>query len=226
MVFIPLGTKCMVRMSIDKFTGTTRETNLFDWNITNFGTIVHYLKNIDKEIVYDDFINMDVVFQGIRLLKHKDIKLVSVHDLPENLSYFEGMLGFLDKYNRRRLRLKNLIQTQENIHFIHFIDIEENNMYIPSVAELMSFYDSVKSIKGFSTVSNPSIHFIVHPDFYNLPNWPEKKVLLDMIEFPPHIHVHYLKRLGFPLSHENKSGEGWNWNEVYASIMFKYPNCF
>ena len=50
-LLIPLGSACLVRQSIDKYFNCGRATNLFDWNMTNFKTILHVIKNINKSFI-------------------------------------------------------------------------------------------------------------------------------------------------------------------------------
>jgi hypothetical protein len=45
--------------------------------------------------------------------------MISVHDFLLNINYMDE---FILKYNRRLNKLKNLINSNENIHMIHCLD--------------------------------------------------------------------------------------------------------
>ena len=102
-VFIPLGSACLVRQSIDKFFNSGRPTNLFDWNITNFNTILYVIQNINKPFTSNDFYDMKQICPtNHRMASHKFLSFMIIHDFPTNKTYEEYMPEFLDKYNRRK----------------------------------------------------------------------------------------------------------------------------
>jgi len=217
-LFIPLGSACLVRQSIDKFFNSGRATNLFDWNFTNFKTILHVIQNINEPFIADDFYNMNQICPtNHRMVSHKKIIFMSIHDFPTDKTYEEYMPEFLEKYNRRKERLKQTILLKNtNIHFIHFLDINTGgDICIPTLREVYDFYNYIKII-------NPDckahLHLLVHPDHINKAN-EINKVLVS-----GYIHVYYMKRL-YPHSlgsniNENIRGENWNWDEIYNSINY------
>ena len=219
-VFIPLGSACLVRQSIDKFFNSGRPTNLFDWNITNFNTILYVIQNINKPFTSNDFYDMKQICPtNHRMASHKFLSFMIIHDFPTNKTYEEYMPEFLDKYNRRKERLKQTILIKHtNIHFIHFLDINTGgSIYIPTLDQLCKFYDSLRSI-------NPDcrahLHLLVHPDYVN------KADEINKLAVSAYIHIYYMKRL-YPSPqnvNENTRGENWNWDEIYNSIQ--YMNSF
>jgi hypothetical protein len=210
MVLIPLGSACRVRQSIDRYTKTGRETNLFDWNISNFATVVHCIKNIDKPFESSEFYDMNTICPtNHRMVGHHFLRLDSLHDFPIHQTYEEYMPTFLDIYNRRKLRLKNTILHQQKIHFIHFLNINSGPLYVPSIFEICEFYNGLRAI---NPKTNAHLHLLVHPDHHHRRNEINK------LAFVPYIHVHYLNRIGPKIENEDISGLNWNWTTVYDSI--------
>ena len=215
-LLIPLGSACLVRQSIDKYVKCGRETNLFDWNMTNFKTILYIIKNIDKPFLADDFYDMNQICPtNHRIVSHKNLSFMIIHDFPINKTYTEYMPEFLEKYNRRKERLKRTILLKnKNIHFIHFLDINvSNTLYIPSLYEVYEFYNAIKSV-------NPDckahLHLLVHPD-HN-----DKADIINKVLVSAYIHVYFMKRVypSNPNINENIRGENWNWDEIYKSIEY------
>lgn len=215
-LFVPFGSACLVRQSIDKYFNKGRETNLFDWNMTNFETILDVVKNIDRPFVADDFYDMNRICPtNHRIAKHKKLQFMVIHDFPVDKTYDEYMPDFLEKYNRRKMRLKQTILLKNNnIHFIHFLNINFGpSIHIPTLLQVCEFYNAIKAI-------NPDckahLHFLVHP------NYLDKVQQINDVLVSSYIHVHYMKRLYNvdPNVDENVRGENWNWKEIYDSITY------
>jgi hypothetical protein len=213
-IFIPFGSACLVRQSIDKYFNSKRPTNLFDWNLTCFKTILYIIQNINKPFVAYEFNDMNqICLTKHRMISHKDLPFMIIHDFPIDKSYDEYMPEFLEKYNRRKERLKQTILLKnKNIHFIHFLDTNlSGSIYIPSSDELCEFYNAINEI-------NPDckahLHLLVHPNYANKAEEIDKLVVSDFI------HVYYMKREypAPPNIVENIRGENWNWDEIYDSI--------
>jgi hypothetical protein len=215
-LLIPFGSACLVRQSIDKYFNCGRPTNLFDWNITNFKTILHVIKNINIPFVADEFNNMNQICPtNHRMVSHKYLSFMVIHDFPTNKSYEEYIPEFLEKYNRRKERLKQTILLQnKNIHFIHFLDINTGySIYIPTLYEICEFYNAIKAINPHCKAH---LHLLVHPDYGN------KAEEINKLAVSAFIHVYYMKRnYAYPAGvTENVRGENWNWNEIYNSISY------
>jgi hypothetical protein len=73
---------------------------------------------------------------------------MSIHDFPTDKTYEEYMPEFLEKYNRRKERLKQTFLLKNiNIHFIHFLDINTGgDICIPTLREVYDFYNYIKII--------------------------------------------------------------------------------
>jgi hypothetical protein len=55
MLLCPFGTACRVRMAYDRYMNGGMETNLLDYTLCNFETILYLLKRIDKPFTSDEF---------------------------------------------------------------------------------------------------------------------------------------------------------------------------
>jgi hypothetical protein len=215
-LFIPLGSACLVRQSIDKYFNCGRATNLFDWNITNFKTVLYIIQNIDKPFIANDFHDMNQICPtNHRMINHNKVSFMIIHDFPTDKTYDEYMPEFLEKYNRRKERLKETILLKnKNIHFIHFLDVNTGgSIYIPTLYQLCEFYNALREI-------NPDckahLHLLVHPDHIN------KTEEIDKLLVSNYIHVYYMKRMynSPPEVNETIRGENWNWDEIYNSIKY------
>ena len=212
-LLVPFGSACLVRQSIDKYLNGGRATNLFDWNYTNFKTILDIIKNIDRPFVADEFYDMEkTCLNSHRVIGHKRLSFMILHDFPISKTYDEYMPEFLEKYNRRKLRLKQTILLEKkNIHFIHFLDVNMEHCCIPTLVQVCEFYNAIKSI-------NPDckahLHLLVHPDHR------DKAAQINTVLVTAYIHVHYMKRIYNCAENitENIAGENWNWNEIYDYI--------
>lgn len=215
-ILIPLGSACRVRQSIDNYTKNGRETNLFDWNISDFQTILYFLKNIDIPFISSDFNDMNqTCITGHRMVNHNKLLLLSIHDFPLDKSYKEYMPEFLEKYNRRKDRLKQLIQTQKGqLHFIHFLNINTSskNITIPTIYEITQFHEAIRKI-------NPNCLF--HLELLVHPNYFFQKDLFNHLAVNITTRVHHMRRLynlNVDEDNENIRGINWNWNEIFDSL--------
>ena len=211
MVLIPFGSACRVRFSLDRYQPYGKETNLFDWNITNFATLVYVMKNIDKPFEADEFQNLNQTSNsGHRMVSHKFVQLLSMHDFPMDQSYEAYMPTFLETYNRRKQRLKYTILTERNVHLIHFLSINTGpHLYIPSMYELCELYNA---IRVFQPNPDVHLHLLVHPDQHH------QSPLIDILKITNYIHVHYMRRTGPIVPNETQMALYWNWDEIYNSI--------
>ena len=91
-MLFPLGCSCKLRYSIERFTNENTESNLFDWVLTNFDTILYYLENIDKEIKSDEFYDANITIYESKIVNHKKIRFSSIHDFPLTINYEENMI--------------------------------------------------------------------------------------------------------------------------------------
>lgn len=102
------------------------ETNLLDYTLCNFEKILYLLKRIDKPFAADEisenFYNGNPSALGAhRTTSHKHVFWHIPHEFSADQSFQQFMPIFLDRFNRRRERLQNLIQTKDKcVHFVIF----------------------------------------------------------------------------------------------------------
>ena len=219
-MLFPLGCSCKLRYSIERFTNEKKETNLFDWVLTNFETILYYVENIDKEIISDQFYDSNITIYDNRIVNHKEIRFSSIHDFPLIVSYEENMLKFIEMVNRRLKRFKNTIINSNNIDFIHILDddteynfkynqnFRKSNLYIPSSESVIKFINTIKKI-------NNNLNFILH--ILIPPNSNNFYDLIKPLENINNAKIHYLTKddsidpFMFQCRH-------WSWDNVYLNL--------
>jgi len=137
MKIISLGYGCRVKFNINRLF-KSEETNFFDWLVTDFKSVLYILKNINNKelITKEKFTHREIFKQGkcgyepYHIIECIDFKMISFHDFPSNINYMDCMDEFILKYNRRLDRLKNLINSDENIHMIHCLDHQLRDGYL------------------------------------------------------------------------------------------------
>ena len=167
MKLISLGNSCKVRESIDRFNHVKEETNIFDWVISNFSSVVHIFNSLahyqENELFHENkFINNGVCPNNTTnsALIHKDMQFQSIHDIHNNISYDLQKYDFIEKYRRRSKRLRDTLQNYpKNIHFLYFISFKES---IPTIDEIYYFIISTQKMRGNLPFI---IHILVPPEF-------------------------------------------------------------
>jgi len=220
-MLFPLGCSCKLRYSIERFTNKNKESNIFDWVLTNFDTILYYVENIDKEIKSDDFYDANITIYDSKIVNHKKIRFSSVHDFPLKISYEENMIKFIEMVNRRLKRFKNTILNTENIDFIHTLDVNneynfhhnedfrKSNLYIPSNKSVNQFINIIKKINN---KLNFRLHILIPP------NSNDDYDLIKPLENINNVKIHYLTKDDNiePFMYQCRH---WSWNDVYIKIF-------
>lgn len=224
-MLFPLGSSCKLRHSIERFTNEKRDTNLFDWVLTNFDTILYYLENIDEEIKSDDFYDSNTSIIENKIVNHKKIRFSSVDDFPLSKNYEDNMIKFIDTVNRRLKRFKSTILNSKNIDFIHTLDIEneynfhynpefrKSNIYIPTSNSVNKFINLIKKLNSKLIFT---LHILIPPSSDNYHD------LIKPLENINNVNVHYLTKddnidlFMYQCRH-------WSWNEVYTKICNNTP---
>lgn len=163
---VSVGSCCVVRYTIDRFSEKKKETNFFDWLITDFKTLLTILKDIDNRwfLTKDKFVCNDIWIASEYKVEHKEIKLVSPHDVFTNNDHESQLDGFISKYNRRLDRLKNYIKRERNLHMIHCLDYQyTSEPYIVTQEDVNNFYNYINNINP----NNKCFLHIVVPPKYN-----------------------------------------------------------
>ena len=224
-MLFPLGCSCKLRKSIERFTNEKRDTNLFDWVLTNFDTILYYVENIDEKIKSDDFYDSNILINENKIVNHKKIRFSSVHDFPLSLNYEDNMKKFIDTLNRRLKRFKSTILNSKNIDFIHTLDIEneynfhynpefrESNIYIPTSNSVDKFINLIKNLNSKLIFT---LHILIPP---NSDNYHD---LIKPLENINNVNVHYLTK-DDSIEQFMYKFRNWSWNDVYTKICNKPP---
>jgi hypothetical protein len=122
---------------------------------------------------------------------------------------------FLDRCNRRRERLKNLIQTKYKcVHFVIFLCTNNGSpLEIPSVEKMHELFSIIRNICSYSYMH---FHILIHPDYDNI----NYKTRIDALEINTYFHIHYMKRISPAPTNdsEHRLGINWNWNEIFENI--------
>ena len=190
MKLISLGNACKVRESIDRFIGGSQETNIFDWVISDFSSVVtifQAISNNNEKTLFDPnlFVNEGSHPNNITHLciSHKFINFKSLHDVENNQETFDyNFQDFIKKYLRRSERLRSIIKdSTEAINFIYFVCLEEN---IPTKEQMYYF---IICIQKMNRNLNFKIHILIPPEFSHF----KKKISESYIT--NHVNYFYMK---------------------------------
>ena len=192
MLLCPLGTACRVRMAYDRYMNGGMETNLLDFTLCNFETILYLLKRIDKPFTSDEF--SEIFYNGNplalgahRTASHNHVFWHLPHEFPADQSFQQFMPLFIERCNRRRERLKNLINTKDKcVHFVIFLCTNNGSpLEIPSVEKINELFAIVRNICSYSYMH---FHILIHPDY----NSQQYKTRIDALEINTYFHIHYI----------------------------------
>lgn len=223
-MLFPLGSACKVRESIQRYLNVNSlQTNMFDWVLSNFDAILYFILNIDTPLKEDDFYDLGG-YNGIdRAVFHKSPRFDTIHDFNLNTTYEQQMPAFLEKYNRRLNRLKMNIINNDNIDFVHLIDIVPNNripekpLYVPTSHQVWVFFWKIKQINPNSKCK---LHILIPPPYckkYKC-HFIVDKSELDSLQNIPNTFIHFLKQYENVEPNEDQCCH-WSWNEVYQTIQ-------
>ena len=210
MKIISLGHACQVKFNIDRLF-KHEETNFFDNLITDFKSVLYILKNINSEevITKSKFTDKEVFkpgesWTGSHKIEHVDFKMISAHDIPCDRDYMGNMDEFILKYNRRLNRLKNIINSNENVHMIHCLDHQFTDGYIIT-------NDDISNYKKYLCEINPNNNCFLHiaiPPKYNNINFN------NLIQYK--VYVYYLNDT--QQGNNDWTNTNYNWNIIFDNI--------
>jgi hypothetical protein len=116
----------------------------------------------------------------------------------------DDMDEFILKYNRRLDRVKNLINSDENIHMIHCLDHQFTDGYFITNDDMSNFK---KYLRDINSNNNCFLHIVIPPKYNNIDfsNLIQNKV-----------YVYYLTYT----QQENNDWENknFNWNIIFDNI--------
>lgn len=215
MKLISLGNACKVRESIDRFNGCSQETNIFDWVLSDFSSVVtifQAISNNNEKTLFDPnlFVNegSHPNYNTHLCISHKFINFKSLHDVENNPETYESNFNeFINKYIRRSERLRSIItQSTETINFIYFVCLEKN---IPSKEQMYYF---IISIQKMNKNLNFKIHILIPPEFSHL----QEKISESYIT--NHVNYFYMKEKD-NIDPVLEQRQNLNWYNLYNLII-------
>jgi hypothetical protein len=212
MVLISLGYACRVRESIDRYNGFRRETNFFDWIISNFSFVLYVFQHLEKPeefLTKDQFDNWGIFDYNPThyYIVHNKLRFHSLHDLSTSNDYSNEMNLFIEKYRRRLKRLhETVLYATEKIHFIHMF---ENENHIPSVEEIYFF---IVKIKEINSMCDFCIHLLVAPENHAYADQINKLKINENVE------IHYMTSDPY-VDPQKEQRRDLNWNEIYSKFL-------
>ena len=213
MKLISLGNSCKVKESIDRFNQVKEETNIFDWVISNFSSVVHIFNSLAHEQENELFHENKFINHGICpnntincALIHKDMQFQSIHDIHSDISYDLQKHAFIEKYRRRSRRLRETIQHYaQNIHFLYFISFKES---IPTINEIYHFIIYTQKMRGNLPFI---IHILVPPEFHCY------RDVINTCIITTNVNVVYMT-LDPSIDSFKEQRRNLNWIDIYTSL--------
>jgi hypothetical protein len=223
-MIIPIGSSPKVIESLESYFKYKREINLFDYTLSNFESVLHFIKHINNPInnndIYDTGGRNDV--SGTRVVNHRHIRMSFTREFPLTQSYESYLPIFLDTLNRRLRKLKNIISENSYIDFIHCLDEDTNynfncnnafrqaRIYIPTNQMIHDFGAHLRNI-------NPNLDFVIHliipPQYVN-----DYKDILGTLN-SPHIKLHFMtQNSGTNVITGGSLCLHWHWGNVYGNL--------
>lgn len=139
MKYISLGVNCVPAYRIKEYASSTA-TCFFDWLRTDFACVLKILntkcineiltienmniKTHDDDNEFKQYNEVKITFkslekEGLLLMSHHDVFLNHDDNGEAKEQYHNELIGFIEKYKRRHKRLIELIQSGEEMCFIH-----------------------------------------------------------------------------------------------------------
>ena len=197
MKYLSLGQGCQVAKHMQTLI-EPGPTGIFDTVVTNFRSVLDVLKSsrftrrdfTDQRVFYDpsyhwrgENISSDVSSwdPGKTLIEHKKYMFISPHYI--NLGEYAAKLDdFVSMMNRRLSRFIDTIKTHDRVHFIHCINAQFTQVYIPTKIDIDDFNNHVKTLnKNLKYKLSIAVH-------------PEHKSTFDhQYEHTNHADVYYLE---------------------------------
>ena len=137
-MFISLGPHCNVAHQIRSNT-PYKQRQFFDWLMTDFESVIQILNGhqLDPETN-----NEPVNAKTCTKFWFKGLDCVSIHDVP--ISYTQEHVDkFVQDYERRRVRLIEIIKSKQHIYFLRFVNGTDNK---PSTELCEKFIETIKTI--------------------------------------------------------------------------------
>jgi hypothetical protein len=190
--------------------------------ICNLNTILYFLKNIDNNILEEDFLDTGKTIFDHKIVTHKNIRYISIKDFPSHLSYQLILPKFINTLNRRLKRFKNTIINSKELDFIHLLDMDinydfkENPIFPPSKLFLpteKSINELISQIKIINSNLNFTLHILVPPDYAD-----DNIFFLNSYKKIKNVLLHYLTK-DCQNNNNDIQCKYWSWDKVYKSLI-------
>lgn len=223
MKYLSLGQGCQVAMYIRSLLGS-EPTGIFDTVVTNFRSVLDILKTggftrsdfTDQRVFYDPAYHWrgenvssytSSWIPDKTLIEHKKHLFISPHYIKLG-EYVAELDNFVSMMNRRLTRFINTIKTHDNVHFIHCVNAQFTQVYIPTKTDIDDFNNYTKTL-------NKNIKYklsiVVHPE--------HKSIFDEQYEHTAHADAYYLEytTLNTPLRMDWMDSN-LNWKDFFKQI--------
>jgi hypothetical protein len=220
-MILSLGNSCKVKEAIQRYTNVKSQSQFFDWMLSNFDSVLYFMKNINTPIHGNNFYLTNEQYYEHKRLNHLHIRFDSLHDILCNQLYEIEKNKFIEKYNRRLIRFKNNIIDEKIIHFIHLVDFIPNPIlsnkpiYIPTIEEIKLFD---KYIKNINPTCNYYLHILIPPQnckYYKYNFEYDKNEILQLSS--KNIFIYFLSQ-DHSIDSCNEQCHHWSWSDVFENI--------
>jgi len=221
-MIISLGNSCKVREAIQRYLGdSSLKSNFFDWVLSNFDSVLYFITNIHKPLIKDDFYDTEKECFTRRIVNHTNVRFDTFHDVVFDNPYEKEICELIEKYNRRLLRLKNIILNNEKKHFIHLVDCNYNfrtpdkNIHIPSIDDILTFNKLIHDI-------NPNciyyLHILIPPQNCKIykTNFSYEKTDVEKLS-SNNVFVYFLTQCETVEPYKEQCRH-WSWFDVFNNI--------
>ena len=172
MIYISLGFNCNIGLALRKCK-LNKETNIIDWAVSHPKDILYILENNITELFNDDPIFLtfckkphkySISNEKTKIIYDKNTNLIFPHDYDKSNNSF---VLAKQKYNRRLIRLNNILNDNNNkILFIfagkcnkeHYIN-NSHSILFNEKTQSKEYYIYLKKLKNFIKNKYPNLNF-------------------------------------------------------------------
>ena len=157
------GFACAVATSIKKYYNNNYQTQMFDYLVCSLNSINNILKTNNINNIINNLEITPIDDKSCVKFKNYD-NLISYHDLlnPYTTSDYNN---FIEKYNRRYIRLLEIVKNEDKLYFIRFGHEDEKDIsnffhiikYLnmnTKVYFINVYYDKIKNDYNYNILNN------------------------------------------------------------------------
>lgn len=192
---ISLGQGCDIKYQILKNfkNNNIKETQLFDWNITTFETVLNIISDNFKEHLRLENLIIDNQKESsktavVRIKNYSDF--ISMHDVPKNPS-ITHLNEYIEKYKRRYDRFIEILKKKNRLFLIR-----KDYNKIPST-DITKFFKKINKINPNNKIVLVLLCDYIKPEYLKLRNL---------------LYINYKKLKKF--ESEDWKGDNYNWDYI------------